>query len=174
MVSIVVAHASNRVIGRRGALPWRLPSDLRRFRELTTGGVVLMGRRTFESLPDAHRPLRERRNLVVSSNPNLDAPGAEVHTSLDAALSACGADCFVIGGGTIYEQALPRAQRVYATHVDTDVEGDVFFPKLAPEQWRCVKESEPLHENDLSFVFRTYDRVGGDDHAREQADDSGR
>ena len=140
-----------------------------------------MGRKTFESLPDAHRPLRERRNLVVSSNPNLDAPGAEVHANLEAALSACGADCFVIGGGTIYEQALPRAQRVYATHVDADVEGDVFFPELTPEQWQCVNESEPLHENDLSFVFRTYDRVGGthdrvggDDHAGEQTDDSGR
>lgn len=174
MVSIVVAHASNRVIGHKGALPWRLPSDLRRFRELTIGGVVLMGRRTFESLPAAHRPLRERRNLVVSSNPGLDAPGAEVHASLDAALGACGADCFVIGGGVVYEQVLPRAQRVYATYVDTVAEGDVFFPTLAPEQWRCVQESEPLHENDLTFVFRTYDRVRKGDDPHEQTNDRGR
>jgi dihydrofolate reductase len=171
VVSIVVAHASNLVIGQEGALPWRLPSDLRRFRELTIGGVVLMGRRTFESLPAAHRPLRDRRNLVVSSNLDLDAPGAEVHTSLDTALGACGADCFVIGGGVVYEQALPRAQRVYATHVDTDVEGDVFFPKLAPEQWQCVQESEPLRENELTFVFRTYDRVSAGDRPHEQTDD---
>jgi dihydrofolate reductase len=159
VLSIVVAYANNRAIGLGGALPWRLPSDLRRFRELTIGGVVLMGRRTFESLPAAHRPLRERRNLVISSNPALDAAGTEVHVSLDAALEACGGDCFVIGGATVYEQVLPRAERIYATHVDAQPQGDVFFPALAAEEWRCVQESEPLRENELTFVFRTYDRT---------------
>ncbi len=159
MVSIVVAYASNRVIGHRGTLPWRLPSDLRHFRELTTGGTVVMGRKTFQSLPDAHRPLRERRNLVLSSDAELDASGAEVHPSLDAALGACEARCFVIGGAAVYEQALPRAQRIYATHVHAEPPGDVFFPELAPAEWRCATESEQLHENGLAFVFRTYDRV---------------
>lgn len=159
MVSIVVAYASNRAIGHRGTLPWRLPSDLRRFRELTTGGTVVMGRRTFQSLPDAHRPLRERRNLVLSSSGNLDARGAEVHAGLDAALQACEENCFVIGGAAVYEQALPRAERVYATHVEAEPQGDVFFPALAAAEWRCAAESEPLHENGLAFVFRTYDRV---------------
>src|SRR5579871_1998316 len=98
MVSIVVAYASNGVIVRGGQLPWRLPSDLRRFRELTIGGTVLMGRKTFQSLPAAHRPLRERRNVVLSADPDLQAPGAEVHDSLRAALAACGEECFVIGG----------------------------------------------------------------------------
>jgi dihydrofolate reductase len=174
VVSIVVAHASNRVIGRQGALPWRLPSDLRRFRELTIGGAVLMGRRTFQSLPPAHRPLRERRNLVLSSNPDLEAPGAEVHANLEAALEACGGDCFVIGGGAVYEQALGRAERVYATYVDAQPEGDTFFPALAEDEWRCVQQTEPLRENDLTFFFKTYDRVaraatvadGTDDRAR--------
>jgi dihydrofolate reductase len=160
MVSIVVAHASNGVIGRDGALPWRLPSDLRRFRELTVGGTVLMGRKTFQSLPDAHRPLRERRNVVVSASPDFDAPGAEVHGSLPAALAACGGDCFVIGGGSVYAQALPLAQRVYATHVLAEPPGDVFFPVLDGARWRCVQESEPLREHDHAFVFRTYERAG--------------
>ncbi len=159
MVSIVVAYASNRVIGHRGTLPWRLPSDLRHFRELTTGGTVVMGRKTFQSLPDAHRPLRERRNLVLSSNAGLDADGAEIHPSLDAALQACAKDCFVIGGAAVYEQALPRAERVYATHVEAEPHGDAFFPALAPAEWRCVQQSEALQENGLAFVFCTYDRI---------------
>jgi dihydrofolate reductase len=171
VVSIVVAHASNRVIGHEGALPWRLPGDLRRFRELTIGGTVLMGRRTFQSLPPARRPLRERRNLVLSSSSDLEAPGAEIHTSLEAALEACGGDCFVIGGGAVYEQVLGLAERVYATQVVARPEGDTFFPALADDEWRCVQQTEPLRENDLTFLFRTYDRVatvadGTDDRAR--------
>lgn len=174
MVSIVVAHARNRVIGNQGSLPWRLPSDLRRFRELTIGGTVVMGRKTFESLPPAHRPLRERRNLVLSSDPGLDAPGAEVHTSLGTALDACGNDCFVIGGGTLYAQALPCAQRVYATHIDAQPPGDVFFPVLTSHEWHCVQESEPQQENDLTFVFRTYERhPDGAKSGREHSKPSG-
>jgi dihydrofolate reductase len=159
VLSIVVAYASNGVIGYRGELPWRLPSDLRHFRELTIGHAVLMGRRTFESLPEAHRPLRERRNVVVSANPSFRPAGAEVHASLDAALAACEADCFVIGGASVYEQTLSRADRVYATHVEATPRGDVFFEALAPGQWRCVQASEPMTENDLSFSFRIYDRI---------------
>jgi dihydrofolate reductase len=159
VLSIVVAQASNRVIGHRGELPWRLPSDLRRFRALTIGHTVLMGRRTFESLPDAHRPLAERRNLVISSNPDFGPANVEVYASLDAALRAGGEDCFVIGGGSVYAQVLPRADRVYATEIETSPPGDVFFPALEPARWRCVEESEPISENDLAFVFRTYDRA---------------
>ncbi|HSZ69828.1 MAG TPA: dihydrofolate reductase [Solirubrobacteraceae bacterium] len=159
MIAIVVAHGANRAIGYRGALPWRLPSDLRHFRELTIGHAVLMGRSTFESLPDAHRPLRERRNIVLSASPDCHAEGAEVYASLDAALRACGEDCFVIGGASVYEQALPLADRVYATEIAASPAGDVFFPALAPAEWHCVQESEPLFESDLSFVFRVYDRA---------------
>jgi dihydrofolate reductase len=159
VLAIVVAHAENRAIGYRGSLPWRLPGDLRHFRELTIGRTVLMGRRTFESLPDAHRPLRERRNIAISANPDFGPAGVEVHASLDVALRACGEECFVIGGASVYEQTLPLADRVYATHVEANPRGDVFFPELAPEDWRCVQESERMFENDLSFVFRTYDRA---------------
>lgn len=158
MISIVVAHARNRVIGRDGALPWRLPSDMRRFRELTTGHTVVMGRRTFESLPDAFRPLPERRNLVLSSDPSYGPPGTEVFPSLEAALAACEGDCFVVGGGATYADALPLCERVYATEVEAEPEGDAFFPAIDPGQWRCVERGERLMENGLGFTFKIYER----------------
>lgn len=158
MISIVVAYSSNRVIGHRGQLPWRLPSDLRRFRELTVGHTVVMGRRTFESLPDAYRPLPGRHNVVVSANPAFRPPGVEVHATFESALAAHADGCFVIGGSSIYEQAMPYARRIYATHVQAHTDGDAFFPALEPGDWRCVEEREPLLENDHEFVFRTYDR----------------
>lgn len=159
MVSIVVAHSTNRVIGNHGKLPWHIPADLARFRELTIGQTVVMGRKTFESLPDAFRPLPERRNLVVSANPSFRPPGAEVVPTLEAALDACGGRCVVVGGGAIYAQALALADRVYATHVAAEVHGDTYFPELSEEEWRCVDESDPQVENDYPFLFRTYDRT---------------
>jgi dihydrofolate reductase len=159
VLAIVVAYAGNRVIGDRGQLPWRLPSDLRHFRELTIGHTVLMGRNTFESLPDAHRPLRERRNLVLSSHPDFAPVDVEVYPSLNAALGVCARDCFVIGGGTVYAQTLGLADRIYATEVQGEPPGDTFFPALCAEDWSCVTESEPLQENDHRFRFRTYDRA---------------
>ncbi len=159
MIAIVVAHASNRVIGRDGELPWRLPSDLRRFRELTVGHTVVMGRRTWESLPDAYRPLPRRRNLVLSGDPSFRAGGAEVLPSLEAALAACDGDCFVIGGEAAYREALPRCDRLYATEIDADVEGDAFFPDIEPGDWRCVEEGAPLLESGYGLRFRTYERA---------------
>lgn len=159
MISIVVAHSSNRVIGRDGGLPWRLPADMRRFRELTRGSTVLMGRRTFESLPDAFRPLPERRNLVLSADPGYRPPGVEVFASLQEALDACGDDCFVIGGELAYRDALPHCERLYATEIDAELEGDAFFPEIDGAEWHCVEDSERLVENDLGFVFRTYERA---------------
>jgi dihydrofolate reductase len=159
MVSIVVALSRNRVIGRDGALPWRLPSDLARFRELTTGHAVVMGRKTFESLPSRFRPLPGRRNIVLSANPAYRAEGAEVFGDLGAALDACGRECFVIGGGATYAEALPLTERVYATHVDCEVDGDARFPELAEAEWRCVQESEPLAENSQTFSFAVYERA---------------
>jgi dihydrofolate reductase len=159
VVALVVAHSANRVIGKSGELPWHLPSDLRRFRELTSGHAVLMGRKTYESLPDAFRPLPNRRNLVISRNPDLAAPGAEVHPSLEAALDACGRDCFVIGGEAVYAAALPLADRLYVTHVEGDAEGDAFFPAIDDARWRRTERSEPLEEDGRRFTFATYDRA---------------
>lgn len=158
MIAIVVAHARNRVIGSGGGLPWRLPGDLRRFRELTRGSTVVMGRRTFESLPESFRPLPERRNLVLSADPAYRPPGAEAFASLEAALEACGGECFVIGGEITYRAALPRCARVYATEVDAEPAGDAYFPEIDPAQWRLVEDSAPRVENELAYTFRTYER----------------
>jgi dihydrofolate reductase len=159
MIAIVVAFAANRVIGRDGTLPWRLPSDMRHFRELTTGGTVLMGRRTFDSLPDRFRPLPERRNLVLSHDPDHVAEGAEVFTALAPALAACAHHCFVIGGEQTYRETLALCQRVHATEIAVPVAGDVRFPELDPGQWRLVHDDGPCVENDLEFSFRTYERA---------------
>jgi dihydrofolate reductase len=160
MIAIVVAHSANRVIGRDGELPWRLPSDLRRFRELTNGHTVLMGRRTYESLPESFRPLPGRRNLVLSSDPSYNAEGAEVFGSLADALAACAGDCFVIGGEVTYRDALPLCERLYATEIDAELDGDAFFPELDPDEWRLVDDAGPQLENELGFAFRTYERTG--------------
>ena len=159
MVAIVVAHSANRVIGRDGALPWRLPSDLRRFRELTLGNTVLMGRRTYESLPDSSRPLPGRRNLVLSSDPSYRPEGAEVFSSLDGALAACDGDCFVIGGEVTYRDALPLCERLYATEIDAELDGDAYFPEVDPAEWQLVEDGERRVENDLGYAVRTYERA---------------
>jgi dihydrofolate reductase len=159
MIAIVVAHTSNRVIGRDGELPWRLPSDLRRFRELTSGHTVLMGRRTFESLPDAFRPLPGRRNLVLSGEEGYRPEGAEVFASLGDALAACEGDCFVIGGELTYRDALPLCERLYATEIDAEIDGDAFFPEIDPADWRLVEDGDTQVENELGFAFRTYERA---------------
>ena len=153
MIAIVVAHSANRVIGRDGGLPWHLPADLRRFKELTSGGTVVMGRKTWDSLPERFRPLPNRRNVVVSRN-GCDAP--EVCRSVEEALAA--GDCFVIGGGDVYAQALPLADRVYATEVAAVVDGDVLFPVLGDE-WRAAERSDPIEENGHVYAFVTYERA---------------
>ena len=155
MIACVVAHASNRVIGRDGGLPWHLPTDMRFFRELTTGGTVIMGRRTWESIPERFRPLPGRRNLVLSRGGAIE--GAEVFATLEAALAAADGDVFVIGGGATYEAALPLADRVYATEIDADVEGDTRFPELSG--WRCVEVSDAAVENGHTFRFKRYEPV---------------
>ncbi len=157
MISLVVARAANGAIGRGGGLPWRLPSDMRHFRELTTGHTVLMGRRTFESLPAKYRPLPERRNLVLSSGAEL--PGAEVFHDLPSALVACEHECFVIGGGVVYNETLALAGRVYATEIEQEIEGDAFFPEMSPSEWRCARRGERIVENELAFTFAEYERT---------------
>ena len=157
MIALVVAHSANRVIGRDGGLPWHLPSDMKHFRELTAGGTVLMGRKTYESIPERFRPLPGRRNLVLTRN-GYQAEGAEAFGELAEALEACGGDCFVIGGGETYRQALPLADRVHATVVEGDVEGDAFFPELPDGEWELLEASDPVTENGHTFTFRTYAR----------------
>jgi dihydrofolate reductase len=158
LIALVVALSSNRVIGRSGGLPWKLPTDLKHFRTLTTGSAVVMGRRTYESLPAGVRPLPDRRNLVLSSSRAYRAPGAEVFGNLTAALDACQNNCFVIGGGVTYSQALLHAGRVYATEIERECDGDTFFPELPADEWRCVEQSATIAESSERFRFVLYER----------------
>jgi dihydrofolate reductase len=162
MISLVVARAANGTIGLSGELPWQLPSDMRHFRELTTGHTVLMGRKTFESLPPRYRPLPGRRNLVLSSSAELELAGAEVFHDLPSALDACEHECFVIGGAIVYGETLPVAERVYATEIERDFDGDAIFPRLPTSEWRRTEHGERIVENELAFSFDLYERTSRD------------
>lgn len=160
IVSLVVAMAENGVIGRDGGLPWRLPDDLKHFKRLTSGYTVIMGRKTFD---EVGRPLPNRRNLVVSRNPGFAAEGITVAPSLDAALAlAAGeSEVFVIGGGEIYRQALPRADRLHLTQVHAAVDGDTTFPAFDPAEWTlAAEEFHPADDRHAwSFTIREYRRI---------------
>ena len=135
MISIIVAIGTNRVIGKDNNLPWRIPDDLKRFKELTSGHPVIMGRKTWESLPEKFRPLPGRTNIVVTRNADYKAEGVMVTDSFSSALSAAeradGAnEIFIIGGGEIYKEALTSADRLYLTLVEDETLGDTFFSSL--------------------------------------------
>ena len=146
-LSIIVAVASDGAIGRANDLLWHLPADLKRFKELTTGHTILMGRKTFESLPRG--PLPNRRNIIISRS--LPAqPGAEVYPTIQQAMEACASDeeVFIIGGGEIYRQLLPNTEQIYLTRVQASFpDAEVFFPELDPIEWiEEVREVYPRDE----------------------------
>ncbi len=146
-LSLIVAMARNRVIGRNGKLPWHLSADLKRFKALTMGHHIIMGRNTWESI---RRPLPGRVSVVVTRNPAYVAPGATVVDSLAAALRLASDDseAFVIGGGELYREALPRADRIYLTELPAEYPGDVFFPPLSPDEWRSGAREDHAPEGD--------------------------
>ena len=135
-ISLIWAQARNRVIGANGAIPWRLPEDMANFKALTMGSTVIMGRATWDSLPERFRPLPGRRNIVLTRRPDWAADGVEVASSLDQALAAAG-DIWVIGGAAVYAAAIPRAERIVLTEIDASYDGDTFAPELGPS-WRRV------------------------------------
>ena len=157
-VAIIAAVASNGVIGHRNRMPWRLPEDLRRFRQLTLGHAVIMGRRTFESIG---KPLAGRNNIVVTRSPVWTRAGCHAAHSLETALAAVHEreDAFVIGGTQIYALALPVASRLYITEIERDFEGDAFFPEFDRSRWREVsRESRVLDgAGGFSYHFVAYD-----------------
>jgi len=163
-LTLVAAVARNGVIGRAGGLAWSHPADLAHFRALTQGHVVLMGRKTWDSLPPRFRPLPGRRNVVISRQAGLTLPGAEVHGSLADALAAlAGAGrVFVIGGGEIYRQALPLADELALTEVDATLGGDTRFPDWSREDWQSVGREQPALDPAATagpgFAFVTYRR----------------
>ena len=161
MLSLIAAIARNRVIGNDNQLLWHLPGDMRHFRETTRGKPVIMGRKTWESLPEKFRPLPGRLNIVVSRNPAYAALGATLATSLEDALKQVkdADEAFVIGGADLYRQALPFAKRVYLTELTADFDGDTSFPDMPPEDWKEMSRSQPAEENELAYTFVVYQRV---------------
>ena len=160
MLSIIVAINQNRGIGHENKLLYWLPNDQKRFKALTTGHTVVMGRRTLESLPGG-RGLPGRRNLVLSTRPDFAAERAEVVRSLDEAVAAAEEDAFVIGGEMVYRALLARCERVYVTKVFAAADADAFFPDLDAAPGWAVEESGPVQEeNGLRFQYVTYRRVG--------------
>lgn len=157
-IFLIAAVARNHAIGLDNKLLWRLPEDLKRFKALTLGHPILMGRKTFESLG---RPLPGRRNVVVSRNPDCSFEGAEVFSSLDAAITACaGAEkLFVIGGAEIYQQALALADVLDLTEVDDAPAGDAFFPEVDRQQWQeASRESHLDAASGIHYDFVEYRR----------------
>lgn len=162
-ISLIAAVAENGVIGLGQAMPWRLSSDMRRFRQLTMGKPVIMGRKTFATLG---KPLSGRTNIVVTRDRSFASPGAITAHSLDDALASpeAGAadEIMVIGGGEIYAAAIGRAERLYITHVEARPAGDTLFPAIDPASWRAVREEQlPAGEKDSAATrFVVYERQG--------------
>ncbi len=166
-VCLIAARARNNVIGNQGSLPWRLKDDLAFLKRVTMGAPIIMGRKTWESLPV--RPLKGRANIVMTRDWTYDAPGARVYSSFGPALAAARAiavregaeDVFVIGGHAIYEIALPLTDRLYLTEVDAAPEGDAYFPSINSAEWsEAIIASHPAGErNDHAFTIVRMDRV---------------
>ncbi len=164
IVSLVAAVARGGVIGRDGGIPWRLPEDMARFRELTMGHPVVMGRRTWESLPDQFRPLPGRGNVVVTRNPDWSAQGADRVSSFEEALELLESAprVFVIGGGEIYAAALPYADELALTEIDAEIEGDTVFPEWDRRAFEEISREQHVSPDGIRFSFVTYGRWATD------------
>ncbi|HRX37239.1 MAG TPA: dihydrofolate reductase [Aestuariivirga sp.] len=161
LISFVVAVSKNGVIGRDGGLPWHISSDLKRFKEITMGKPVIMGRKTWESLP--RRPLPGRRNIVITRQPGYVAEGADVVQSIGESLALCAQEpeVSVIGGGEIFALFWPLAHRLYLTEVDLEVDGDTHLPAVDEADWHEVsREVYPAGPKDAApFTLRVLDRI---------------
>lgn len=159
MISLIVAMSANNVIGAQGKLPWRLSGDLKRFKRLTMGKPIVMGRLTWESIG---RPLPGRQNIVLTHRSDFVANGCDVVTSPAEALRVAGdaEEIMIIGGSQVYDLFLPKARRLYLTRVRAKVDGDVFFPEIDEDAWTLVdSESHAADDaNEFAFEFRTYAR----------------
>jgi dihydrofolate reductase len=166
-LSLIVAVAKNGVIGRQGGLPWRLSSDLRRFKQLTMGHHLIMGRKTFESIG---RALPGRTTIVLTRDGGSIPDGVTAAHSIDDALRACAGDdeAFIVGGAEIYRQTLPIADRIYLTEVEAEVDGDAWFPEFDRSAWQVVREQRlPAGQrDDYETTFRIFDRMPSADEPR--------
>ena len=161
-ISLIAAMAENRVIGRDNSLPWRLPADLKHFKALTVGKPIVMGRKTWESLPGL---LPDRHHIVITGNESYQAEGCSVVHTVEEALAVAGdaPEVMIVGGAAFYEQMLPRAQRIYLTLVHAEIEGDAWFPAYDADEWQELeREHYPADEkNPYAYTFLTLQRVAG-------------
>jgi len=156
-ISIIVAMSNNNVIGINNTLPWHIPQDLKRFKSLTMGNPIVMGRKTFDSIG---RPLPGRKNIVITRNEDSIIEGVEIVNSINSLLALIKDEehVFVIGGEQIYKIFLDHATHLYVTEVDSDVVGDAHFPKLSTSQWKEVGREKLVSKDDLHFSFVDYIR----------------
>ncbi len=159
-ISIIVAVADNNAIGKDNDLLWHISDDLKRFKNITTGHKIIMGKNTFLSLPI--RPLPNRTSVVITDDPEDNYEGCIMAFSIEDAMSKCGDDeeCFIIGGGSIYRQFLPLADKLYLTKVRRSYDADTFFPEIKAGEWELIEEEDHIDEenNSLSFSFQIYTR----------------
>lgn len=161
IISAIVAMAKNRVIGRANDIPWYLPADLKYFKKTTLNHHIVMGRKCFESIG---RPLPKRTNIVITRNPFFIASGCIITHNLEEAVGIAKAngetEVFIIGGGQIYDIAMPHIDRLYLTEVDLEVDGDVFFPELAMDEWQVVSEEKHQadEKNEFDYGFKVLER----------------
>lgn len=151
-ISLIVAMASNRVIGLNGAMPWHLSADLKRFKRITLGSPILMGRKTFDAIG---RPLPGRENLIISRNPDYRRPGCRVFADIGGALEYVNGcpEVFVIGGATLYEALLPRADYLYLTLIHREFAGDTYFPEFDYSAWRVLERIEVADDPSVDFSY---------------------
>jgi len=161
MISIIVAVAQNDAIGKNNDLLWHIPADMKRFKKLTLGHTLIMGKRTYQSLPV--KPLSNRQSIVITDDPDDHFEGCIMVSSIEESLKLCdpSKETFIIGGASVYRQFLPLTDRLYLTKVHQDFEGDVFFPAVNYNNWKLVSEENfpPDDKNDFSFSFLIYDRI---------------
>lgn len=157
MIALIVAFAKNQVIGNKGQIPWKIKGEQRRFKELTTGNVVIMGRRSYEEIG---KPLPNRTTIVVSNTKNFDGENCFTAKSLKEAIRLAGnRNIYISGGAKLYEEALPLVEKMYITEIDCDIEGDTYFPPFDSEQF--VKEINERFEGEIPYTYVTYTRKGG-------------
>lgn len=156
ITSIIVAISKNNAIGKDNELLWNIPEDLKHFKDTTSGHTIIMGRKTFESIG---RALPNRRNIIITRDESYSKDGVEIVNSLIKALDACKYEdeVFVIGGGEIYRQALPFADKLYVTHVEKEYEADTFFPEIQKDEWVEISNEEHF-ENDPPYKFSVYEK----------------
>lgn len=156
-INIIAALANNNVIGKDNKLLWHLPADLKYFKSLTIGKPIIMGRKTYESIG---KPLPERKNIIVTRNQNYYADGCYIAESLEKAIKLANdySECFIIGGGEIYKQALYIADNLYITRVDAFIEGDTFFPEISLSKWQLIdiQKFNSDEKNKYNYSFETY------------------